>query len=436
MPNPDKKDENMFKNKIKDNPPRALIRESQQEITDELLSFLGKKEAITKMIIRERNKNLGVDKNINYFAKCIEDLVVPQSLHYTKKDQLFYFDDSGLKKKDKSRVIIFTTESNLKLLNSYSQWYADGTFDISPSFFTQIYTIHIRVNDLYSRITNLNPLFTPKFQITKLHQVVKYVRANLVKWVNKITPKLIQITPEIHTITRNHTHLPRYITKLARDRSINIQHIQILVNKKNVLKFGNRSYRAKLQALAFLSIQDVTDGFKLLIHNCPEKLTDLLTYVVNTYIGKENKPARFPVAMWNLHERVKLNLPRTNNNVESWHSRIKPDARNNMSLVKIIELLMLEQSNMESNYAKVSTGEQLSVPNLKQLKKNQNIKCLVDQYDKKRIELFIDGVKKAAMVAKTFGLPEFLNFCTDFYFLFFRGINYIFMPSVIYQIIN
>ncbi|RNA41912.1 hypothetical protein BpHYR1_019997 [Brachionus plicatilis] len=62
-----------------------------------------------------------------------------------------------------------------------------------------------------------------------------------------------------------------------------------------------------------------------------------------------------------------------------------------MSLVKVIELLMLEQSNMESNYAKVSTGEQLSVPNLKQLKKNQNIKCLVDQYDKKRIELFIDG---------------------------------------------
>ena len=49
---------------------------------------------------------------------------------------------------------------------------------------------------------------------------------------------------------------------------------------------------------------------------------------------------------------------------------------------------------MESDYAKVSAGEILSKSSKKQIKKNQNIKCLVDQYDKKRIDLFIEGMSK------------------------------------------
>ena len=31
-------------------------------------------------------------------------------------------------------------------MNSYREWYADGTFDISPTYFKQVYSIHIIIN--------------------------------------------------------------------------------------------------------------------------------------------------------------------------------------------------------------------------------------------------------------------------------------------------
>ncbi|RNA28322.1 hypothetical protein BpHYR1_050884, partial [Brachionus plicatilis] len=102
--------------------------------------------------------------------------------------------------------------------------------------------------------------------------------------------------------------------------------------------------------------------------------------------------ARFPIAYWNLYERVKEDLPRTNNNIESWHSRIKPDARNNLTLSKVIELFRLEQSNMESYYALLSTGEILSSTRTKQNKKNQKIKLMVEQYTQNKIGMFLDGM--------------------------------------------
>ena len=45
---------------------------------------------------------------------------------------------------DKTRVIVFTTEGNLRLLQSNREWLGDGTFDLAPKrVFKQVYTIHI-----------------------------------------------------------------------------------------------------------------------------------------------------------------------------------------------------------------------------------------------------------------------------------------------------
>ncbi|RNA28189.1 MULE transposase domain [Brachionus plicatilis] len=80
-----------------------------------------------------------------------------------------------------------------------------------------------------------------------------------------------------------------------------------------------------------------------LIHyniNLREKsASSFLQYVENNYVGTNSKKPRFSLDLWNLHERVKRDLPRTNNNVESWHSRIKPDARKNLTVAKEIILV-------------------------------------------------------------------------------------------------
>ncbi|CAF0844492.1 unnamed protein product [Brachionus calyciflorus] len=95
---------------------------------------------------------------------------------------------------------------------------------------------------------------------------------------------------------------------------------------------------------------------------------------------------------WNVYERVKLNLPRTNNNVESWHSRIKPDARKNLTISKVVELFRLEQSNMEADLIKLLKGEILAKQSKRQIKKDYSIKRFVENYEKSRMDLFIEGM--------------------------------------------
>ena len=53
-------------------------------------------------------------------------------------------------------------------------------------------------------------------------------------------------------------------------------------------------------------------------------------------MGNRIRP-RFLKELWNVFDRLNENLPRTNNDVESWHSRIKPDTRQNLTVGKVVE---------------------------------------------------------------------------------------------------
>ena len=57
----------------------------------------------------------------------------------------FFYEDSG--KGDSERILLFTTETNIKILNTNKDWYADGTFDISPTLFKQLYSVHVIINN-------------------------------------------------------------------------------------------------------------------------------------------------------------------------------------------------------------------------------------------------------------------------------------------------
>ncbi|RNA42066.1 hypothetical protein BpHYR1_016409 [Brachionus plicatilis] len=80
-----------------------------------------------------------------------------------------------------------------------------------------------------------------------------------------------------------------------------------------------------------------------------------------------------------------MSMKGTNNNVESWHSRIKPDARNSLTIDKVVELFREEQSNMESDLAQVLSGQVLKTSTQRQIKKDSCIRRLVESYDLERI---------------------------------------------------
>jgi hypothetical protein len=66
-------------------------------------------------------------------------LTVPQPLRFTHNNELFLLCDSGYG--DEERVFKFATENNLKLLQDADAWYADGTFEVAPLLYKQIFNM-------------------------------------------------------------------------------------------------------------------------------------------------------------------------------------------------------------------------------------------------------------------------------------------------------
>ena len=84
-----------------------------------------------------------------------------------------------------------------------------------------------------------------------------------------------------------------------------------------------------LNALAFLPEEEVPDAFEELIDDddFPQELVD---YFAKTYIGptrgrganRRRLEPMFAIAEWNVMEHTLQNMPRTNNNVEGFHSAL------------------------------------------------------------------------------------------------------------------
>lgn len=68
-------------------------------------------------------------------------------IKYTFSSNLLsLWEDSG--KADPQRVMIFGTRENMVVLIESTEWFVDGTFDVSPNVFKQLLTINVVYNGL------------------------------------------------------------------------------------------------------------------------------------------------------------------------------------------------------------------------------------------------------------------------------------------------
>ena len=117
-----------------------------------------------------------------------------------------------------------------------------------------------------------------------------------------------------------------------------------------------------------------------------------MNYFEKNYIGRAGGKPRFEMELWNLFERVKNNITRTNNDVESWHSRLKYDARQNLTVAKVVELFRLEQSYMESSLVSLFNGDVIKKTKNRQVEKNEKLKRIISNYDSNTLKLYLDGL--------------------------------------------
>ena len=100
------------------------------------------------------------------------------------------------------------------------------------------------------------------------------------------------------------------------------------------------------------------------------------------------KTPRYPIKYWNLHERVLNSKQSTTNKVENWHSKISPDARNNMTVGRAISLFQLEQNRMEVDLVKHLSGSRKKKRSADTIKE-EKIFELVKNYKTENIESFL-----------------------------------------------
>ncbi|RMZ96587.1 hypothetical protein BpHYR1_017597 [Brachionus plicatilis] len=358
--------------------PRFIIRKTQSQMSNECVSML-KRDAMRQIINRERSKVALSGFN----ARSLEQLVIPDFLVNTYKNKKFYYYDSG--SLDKNRIIIFTTEDNLRLLSQYKDWYADGTFDISPTLFKQVYSIHIIINE--TALPMLYALLPNKKQTTykKLFRVVLGLGVSV--------PNSMNVDFEMAAINA---------IKLIFKCKVNAcyfhlcQSIWRKIQKTGLVKnwFDDKfrlSFR-RLQALVFIPISDVHLALDYIKQNSSNSFSTILDYFEKNYIGRAGGKPRFEMELWNLFERVKNNIPRTNNDVESWHSRLKYDARQNLTVAKVVELFRLEQSYMESGLVSLFNGDVIKKTKKRQVEKNEKLKRIISNYDSNTLKLHLDGL--------------------------------------------
>lgn len=116
-------------------PPRCIIRGVTAKVDIATAVQLPNYNTLSRNVrcIRSRANALPA------IPKTLTELVLTERFCKTVKGDDFVLFDN---KDGINRIVMFGTRENLIFLKHCDDWYMDGTFDISPPLFKQVYTIH------------------------------------------------------------------------------------------------------------------------------------------------------------------------------------------------------------------------------------------------------------------------------------------------------
>ena len=124
-----------------DSNPRMIMKKAQEHLIIDAASQMTRHKNLRQLIHRKRNlqeeDNNPLTRSQMYAPKR-ETIVIPLEF------QKFVLADSGFD--DKLRIICFGNLYNLKQLAENKDWFGDGTFDVSPLVFKQMFTLNILKN--------------------------------------------------------------------------------------------------------------------------------------------------------------------------------------------------------------------------------------------------------------------------------------------------
>lgn len=112
---------------------RNVIAKLNENLPVAVAAALPKTKSMAQTIRRRR-----VIQNIPPARTSLADSVIPDNLKNIGDDVKFLLYDSG---PGSNRILIFSAKRNLELLRCVDVLLMDGTFDIVPPLFSQLYTV-------------------------------------------------------------------------------------------------------------------------------------------------------------------------------------------------------------------------------------------------------------------------------------------------------
>ncbi|XP_068235764.1 uncharacterized protein [Palaemon carinicauda] len=120
----------------------------------------------------------------------LADMVIPSEYKKTSSGEDFLLYDSGL---IEQRILLFSTPTNISLLEKSDNWFGNGTFKIVPELFYQLYTIHCLTServipcvyallpnkrqaayeDILQNLLTINPRLNPKTFLINYEQAAR-----------------------------------------------------------------------------------------------------------------------------------------------------------------------------------------------------------------------------------------------------------------------
>ena len=245
----------------------------------------------------------------------------------------FLFYDNGVE--SDSRIIAFGKDTHMPLLCNASRWLMDGCFAMAPAGFLQLYVIHAPLGE--TTVPVVYTFLQRKSQETYeelLNAIVNYCeQLNLAPDPDYIiTDYENSVIQAIPAVLRNHVETAGCFYHLTQATWRKVQELGKVNRYKTEEEFQH--FCGMLDGLAFLTVDDVVDGFEYIRTIAPYDTEDLLAFFDSTYVNgifraRQNGNdvqvrhvlPRFPPNKWNVHERTLTDEPRTSNFCEGCNLR-------------------------------------------------------------------------------------------------------------------
>ncbi|XP_015120521.1 uncharacterized protein LOC107043501 [Diachasma alloeum] len=248
----------------------------------------------------------------------------------------------------------------------------DGTFDVVPNMFLQLYSIHAPV-DPPERSRTLPLVYTLMSSKSKecydafFGGLIEYAEANDIDLSQNHIITVLELAPII--VPDSHFPEARNGACLFHLRQCVYRKLQ---SNKLVKDYGtNENFSIAIRqitSLAFLTATEIPPAWDELKEEIPEKAKPIVDWFDDNYVhgkvirllrGKPKRSApKFPPSLWSVHDRMEENLPRTQNKIEAWHRRLRSLVGHlHAGMYTLINELKKEQKTEEGEIEYINRGE-------------------------------------------------------------------------------